>query len=67
MIEPEWYAPIIPMVLVNGADGIGTGFSTKIPNFDVREIVQYIKDMLNDRQPSALVSLLESMLKKCQG
>jgi len=24
-IEPEWYMPVIPMVLVNGADGIGTG------------------------------------------
>lgn len=25
LIEPEWYMPILPMVLVNGADGIGTG------------------------------------------
>jgi DNA topoisomerase-2 len=24
-IEPEWYMPVIPMILVNGADGIGTG------------------------------------------
>jgi DNA topoisomerase II len=24
-IEPEWYIPIIPMVLINGAEGIGTG------------------------------------------
>ena len=31
-VEPEWYAPIIPMVLVNGAEGIGTGWSTQIPN-----------------------------------
>ncbi|XP_028390602.1 DNA topoisomerase 2-alpha-like isoform X2 [Dendronephthya gigantea] len=54
MIEPEWYCPIIPMALVNGADGIGTGYSTKIPNFDIRELAQYIKDMLNDRTPSTL-------------
>jgi DNA gyrase/topoisomerase IV subunit A len=39
-IEPEWYMPIIPMVLVNGADGIGTGWMTKIPNFNPREIVE---------------------------
>lgn len=25
IIEPEWYVPVIPLVLVNGADGIGTG------------------------------------------
>lgn len=24
-IEPEWYVPVLPLVLVNGADGIGTG------------------------------------------
>jgi DNA topoisomerase-2 len=24
-IEPEFYVPVIPMVLVDGADGIGTG------------------------------------------
>jgi DNA topoisomerase-2 len=24
-IEPEYYLPTVPMVLVNGADGIGTG------------------------------------------
>ena len=29
-IEPEWYIPIIPMVLVNGADGIGTGTFNQI-------------------------------------
>lgn len=55
VIEPEWYCPIIPMVLVNGADGIGTGYSTKIPNFDVRELVQYIKDLLQDKEPQELV------------
>jgi DNA topoisomerase-2 len=38
-IEPEWYMPILPLVLVNGADGIGTGWMTKIPNYNPREIV----------------------------
>jgi len=27
-IEPHFYTPIIPLVLVNGAEGIGTGWST---------------------------------------
>jgi len=45
-IEPEWYCPIIPMVLVNGAEGIGTGWSTKIPNFNPREIVENIKRLI---------------------
>ncbi|KAL0271055.1 UNVERIFIED_CONTAM: hypothetical protein PYX00_008283 [Menopon gallinae] len=50
-IEPEWYIPIIPMVLVNGADGIGTGWMTKIPNYNPREIVNNIKRMLDGDDP----------------
>ena len=26
-IEPEWYMPVIPLVLINGTEGIGTGLS----------------------------------------
>ena len=33
-IEPEWYCPIIPTVLVNGAHGVGTGYSTDIPSYN---------------------------------
>ena len=55
-IEPEWYIPIIPMVLVNGAEGIGTGWSTKIPNYNPREIVANIKRMLDGNDPEPMVS-----------
>jgi DNA topoisomerase II len=30
LVEPVQYYPIIPMVLVNGASGIGTGWSTEV-------------------------------------
>ncbi|XP_062993417.1 DNA topoisomerase 2-alpha isoform X2 [Elgaria multicarinata webbii] len=46
-VEPEWYIPIIPMVLINGAEGIGTGWSSKIPNYDIREVVNNIRRMLD--------------------
>lgn len=42
-IEPKVYAPILPMVLVNGADGIGTGWSTSIPNYHPSDIVKNLK------------------------
>ena len=48
-IEPEWYMPIIPMVLVNGAEGIGTGWSTKMPNYNPREIVKNLKRMIEGK------------------
>ena len=54
-IEPEWYCPIIPMVLVNGAEGIGTGYSTSVPNYNPREIVANIKRMLNGMEPEGMV------------
>uniref|UniRef100_A0AAX7SEV5 DNA topoisomerase 2 n=1 Tax=Astatotilapia calliptera TaxID=8154 RepID=A0AAX7SEV5_ASTCA len=50
-VEPEWYIPIIPMVLVNGAEGIGTGWACKIPNYDPREIVNNINRMLKHQDP----------------
>jgi DNA topoisomerase-2 len=43
MIEPKVYVPVIPMVLVNGADGIGTGWSTSIPNYHPIDIVENLK------------------------
>ncbi len=49
-IEPEYYAPIIPMVLVNGAEGIGTGWSTKIPNYNPREIVENIRRLIRGEE-----------------
>lgn len=38
-IEPEFYMPIIPMILVNGAKGIGTGWSTTIVPCDLSAII----------------------------
>ncbi len=57
-IEPEWYAPIIPMVLVNGAEGIGTGWSTKIYNHSVEEIVANIRRMLDGEEPREMVHII---------
>ena len=48
-IEPLWYIPIIPMILVNGSEGIGTGFSTKIPPHDPELIVQNLINMMDDK------------------
>ena len=47
MIEPIYYVPIIPMILINGAKGIGSGYSTSIPQHNPKDIV------------SVLISLLE--------
>ena len=45
-IEPKYYLPIIPMILVNGAAGIATAFSTNIPQYHPIDIINYIKNIL---------------------
>lgn len=42
-IEPDFYLPILPLVLVNGADGIGTGWSTDIPKYSPEALIKVIK------------------------
>ena len=43
LVEPKYYVPIIPMVLVNGMTGIGTGFSTSVPKYDIKDIIKNMK------------------------
>tara|TARA_Y200000002_G_C22688057_1_gene666801 strand:+ start:5022 stop:8525 length:3504 start_codon:yes stop_codon:yes gene_type:complete len=47
MVEPIFYAPIIPMILVNGAKGIGTGFSTEVLPYNPDDIIEYLYRKLN--------------------
>lgn len=61
-VEPEWYAPIIPMILVNGARGIGTGYSTYIPPYNPSTIAKAINQWLlmecEDDHPLTSVKLV---------
>ncbi|RPD70799.1 type II DNA topoisomerase [Lentinus tigrinus ALCF2SS1-7] len=49
-VEPEWYMPVVPMVLINGAEGIGTGWSTTIPSYNPEEIVANIRRLMNGEE-----------------
>ena len=52
-VEPIYYVPIIPMVLVNGTKGIGTGFSTEIMCYNPAKIIAYIRHKLVEASTSA--------------
>tara|TARA_B100000963_G_C22638461_1_gene678987 strand:- start:1287 stop:4637 length:3351 start_codon:yes stop_codon:yes gene_type:complete len=45
-VEPIYYVPIVPMILVNGSKGIGTGFSTDITCYNINQIITYIENKL---------------------
>jgi DNA topoisomerase-2 len=48
-IEPEFYVPIIPMMLINGCSaGIGTGFSCKVPFYNPLDMIEAIKIWLEN-------------------
>ncbi|KAI0564814.1 DNA topoisomerase [Gracilaria domingensis] len=48
VIEPSWYCPIIPLVLVNGSEGIGTGWSSSIPCYNPHDLIRSVRLLLND-------------------
>jgi len=54
MVEPKWYCPIIPLVLVNGMVGIGTGFSTTIPQFNPSDCCKNIRRKMDNMPYSAM-------------
>ena len=52
IIEPYYFLPIIPMVLVNGSSGIAVGFSSNILNRDAKSIIESCVKVLNEKKIS---------------
>jgi DNA topoisomerase-2 len=50
-IEPDYFLPVIPMVLVNGVDGIGTGYSSKIPCYNPKDVIDNVLKILRNEEP----------------
>ena len=46
-IEPDYYVPIIPMILVNGGKGIGTGYSYEGLCYNPEKIIKYLINKIN--------------------
>ena len=57
-VEPIHYIPIIPMILVNGSKGIGTGFSTDIMCHNPIQIINYLEGKLEKKSTTDLKTLL---------
>lgn len=49
LVEPKWYLPILPTILINGAEGIGSGWSTFIPCFNPKELAHNFKQRLQGK------------------
>ncbi|VDM66510.1 unnamed protein product [Strongylus vulgaris] len=55
LIEPDWYCPIIPMVLVNGAEGVGTGWSTLILNHNIFDVIDNVRRMIDGDEMEKMI------------
>jgi DNA gyrase/topoisomerase IV subunit B len=66
-VEPKFYVPIIPMILVNGSLGIGTGWSSSVPCYNPEDLVVAIKAWLEngnqafDTKDGVTISLLPEL------
>jgi DNA gyrase/topoisomerase IV subunit A len=49
-IEPKYFLPIIPTVLINGGSGIAVGFASNILNRDIKEIIDVCVKYLNGKK-----------------
>ena len=47
IVEPRYFVPILPLVLINGARGIGTGWSTDVPLYNPQDIIENIDHYLH--------------------
>ena len=56
-IEPKYYIPIIPMILVNGSEGIGTGYSTNIPCYNPKDLINNLKLLVKSGGTAEQVSM----------
>ena len=52
LVEPEYYQPTVPLLVINGSLGIGTGFSTNIPPHNPSDVLSLLRDRLHLRRAS---------------
>lgn len=60
-IEPRFYVPVVPLLLLNGADGIGTGFSTCVPSYALADLVRCCETLCRDGLDAPLAPLVPSV------
>lgn len=53
-IEPKYFVPTLPVVLINGAEGIGTGYSSNVPCYNPKDIKKQILRILEGKEPEMI-------------
>jgi DNA topoisomerase II len=66
-VEPEHYYPILPMLLVNGCSGIGTGWSSSVPAYNPKDIIQWIRQWIEEESDSFIEAEHEELVPWYRG
>jgi len=54
-IEPMFYVPTLPLLMINGSEGVSSGFAQKILPRSVETVIDYIKAKINNEETPALI------------
>jgi len=54
LIEPVFYMPVLPIILINGTIGIGTGWSSSIPQFNPVDIINNIRLLMDGKEVESM-------------
>lgn len=55
LIEPEWYFPLLPFILVNGCHSTGSGWSSRIPRFNLLDIIENVLNVINGKPQKEMI------------
>lgn len=53
-IEPRYFLPIIPTVLLNGSSGIAVGFASNVLNRDIKSIIDACVKVIEDKKITSI-------------
>lgn len=54
LVEPKYYVPIIPMILINGCNGIAVGYKSSVPLHSYYDCIDYIKEFLTKSESTSV-------------
>ncbi|VFQ63279.1 unnamed protein product [Cuscuta campestris] len=63
ILEPKWYLPVIPLILVNGCTGLGTGWRSNIPCFNPRDIIDRLRCLLTFEKEKKAKGVKEEIME----
>lgn len=61
-IEPKYFLPIIPTILLNGSSGIAVGFASNVLNRDIKDIIDACIKTINGKKIESIKPHLNSFI-----